>query len=195
MQGNPVEVVVNAKRKTFSRTVNPRRHRICTPCYHPERHQKLYGEDKLRSSPVKSTIYSFKAMLGPFRETSVSGCGEISLLKNDPGMRTIGTRTRILVNGNERYVIGTGTGSSPGRPNLSFFAELQGMDTDMMGGFVASAGPECFVSCAVLIPVLDDESLRALSALHEQIPLPFADGTDRTLLASTINGEVWNRTG
>lgn len=69
------------------------------------------------------------------------------------------------------------------------------MDPDIMGGFVASAGPECLVSCAVPIPVLDDESLRALSALHEQIPLPFADVTDRTLLASTIYGEVWNGTG
>lgn len=30
VEGNPVEIVVNAKRKTFSRTVNPRRNWICT---------------------------------------------------------------------------------------------------------------------------------------------------------------------
>jgi uncharacterized protein (DUF39 family) len=68
------------------------------------------------------------------------------------------------------------------------------MDADMMGGFVTSAGPECLVSCAVPLPVLDESSLQALSVLHEQIPLPVADVADRTPLSSTTYGEVWNGT-
>lgn len=194
VQGNPVEVVVNAERKTFSRTVTLEDMGFARLVTTRSAFKNYTAMINPRSSPVKSTIFSVTAMQGPFTEASVSGCGEINPLENDPGMRTIGPGTRILVNGSEGYVMGTGTRSSAGRPNLSFFADLKGMDPDMMGGFVTSAGPECLVSCAVPIPVLDDDSLRALSVLHEQIPLPVADVADRTPLAFTTYGEVWNGT-
>jgi putative methanogenesis marker 16 metalloprotein len=194
VSGNPVDVVVKAQQKTFNRRVTLGDlgfARLITTRSAFKNYTALVNP---RPCPVNSTIFSVTPMQGPFREASVSGCGEINPLENDPGMRTIGPGTHILVNGGEGYVMGNGTRSSPGRPNISFFADLKGMDPDMMGGFVTSAGPECLVSCAVPIPVLDNESLLALSVLHEQIPLPVGDVADRTLLASTTYGEVWNGT-
>ena len=194
VQGNPVEVLVKAKQKMFSRTVTLEDMgfaRLATTRSAFKNYTALVNP---RSRPVNRTIFSVMGMQGSFREASVSGCGEINPLENDPGMRTIGPGTHILVNGGEGYVMGTGTRSSAERPNISFFADLKGMDPDMMGGVVTSAGPECLVSCAVPIPVLDNDSIRALSVLHEQIPLPVADVADRTPLAFTTYGEVWNGT-
>lgn len=194
VQGNHVEVVVKAKRKIITRTVtlgDLGYARLATTRSAFKNYTALVNP---RHRPVNSTIFSVTGMPGPLCAASVSGCGEINPLENDPGMRTIGPGTHILVNGGEGYVMGTGTRSSAERPNLSVFADLRGMDPDMMGGFVTSAGPECLVSCSVPIPVLDELSLTALSVLHEQIPLPVADVADRSVLASTTYGEVWNGT-
>jgi putative methanogenesis marker 16 metalloprotein len=194
VQGNPVDVVVKAKRKMVTRTVTLGDlgcARLVTTRSAFKNYTALVNP---RHRPANSTIFSVTGMPGPLCAASVSGCGEINPLENDPGMRTIGPGTHILVNGGEGYVMGTGTRSSAERPNLSVFADLRGMVPDMMGGFVTSAGPECLVSCAVPIPVLDELSLTALSVLHEQIPLPVADVADRSLLASTTYGEVWNGT-
>ena len=194
VQGNPVDVVVKAKRKTFTRTITLGDigfARLATTRSAFKNYTALINP---RPRPVNATIFSVTGMPGPLRAASISGCGEINPLENDPGMRTIGPGMHILVNGGEGYVMGTGTRSSVERPNLSFFADLKGMDPDMMGGFVTSAGPECLVSCAVPIPVLDEYSLQALWVLHEQIPLVVADVADRTPLASTTYGEVWNGT-
>ena len=194
VEGNPVDVVVKAKRKTFNRTVTLGDigfARLATTRSAFKNYTALVNP---RHRPVNSTIFSVTAMQGPLSAASISGCGEINPLENDPRMRTIGPGTHILVNGGDGYVMGTGTRSSAEHPNLSFFADLTGMDPDMMGGFATSAGPECLVSCAVPIPVLDEHSLQALSVLHEQIPLPVADVADRTPLASTTYGEVWNGT-
>jgi len=194
VQGKPVQVAVEVKRKMFHRTVtlgDLEFARLVTTRSAFKNYSALVNP---RHRPVNSTIFSIAGMQGFLSEASVSGCGEINPLENDPGMRTIGPGTHILVNGGEGYVMGTGTRSSAERPNLSVFADLKGMDPDMMGGFVTSAGPECLVSCAVPIPVLDEQSVLALSVLHEQIPLPVADVSDRTLLAITTYGEVWNGT-
>ncbi|MCX6699882.1 MAG: methanogenesis marker 16 metalloprotein [Methanomicrobiales archaeon] len=194
VQGNPVDVVVKAEQKTFNASVTLEDlefARLITTRSAFKNYSALVNP---RSRPLNSTIFSVTPMQGRFTEASVSGCGEINPLENDPAMRVIGPGTHILVNGGEGYVMGTGTRSSAGRPNLSFFADLKGMDPDMMGGFITSAGPECLVSCAVPIPVLDNESLSALSVLHEQVPLPVADVADRTPLAVTTYGEVWNGT-
>jgi len=194
VEGNPVDVVVKAKRKTFNRTVtlgDIEFARLATTRSAFKNYTALVNS---RHRLVNSTIFSVTAMQGPLIAASISGCGEINPLENDPCMRTIGPGTHILVNGADGYVMGTGTRSSAERPNLSFFADLKGMEPGMLGGFVTSAGPECLVSCAVPIPVLDKESLRALSVLNEQIPLPVADVADRTPLASTTYGEVWNGT-
>jgi putative methanogenesis marker 16 metalloprotein len=194
VEGNPVDVVVKAKRKTFNRTVtlgDIEFARLATTRSAFKNYTALVNS---RHRLVNSTIFSVTAMQGPLIAASISGCGEINPLENDPCMRTIGPGTHILVNGADGYVMGTGTRSSAERPNLSFFADLKGMEPGMLGGCVTSAGPECLVSCAVPIPVLDKESLRALSVLNEQIPLPVADVADRTPLASTTYGEVWNGT-
>ncbi|MDO9324367.1 MAG: homocysteine biosynthesis protein, partial [Methanoregula sp.] len=57
------------------------------------------------------TIFSAKGLTGPCTEVSVSGCGDINPLQNDPGFRVIGPGTRILLNGGTGYVMGTGTRS------------------------------------------------------------------------------------
>jgi putative methanogenesis marker 16 metalloprotein len=194
VQGNPVDVVVKSKRKTFACSITLGDigfARLATTRSAFKNYTALVNP---RPGPVNSTIFSVTGMRGPLHAASISGCGEVNPLENDPGMRTIGPGTHILVNGGEGYVMGTGTRSSVERPNLSFFADLNGMDPDMMGGFITSAGPECLVSCAVPIPILDDHSLEALCVLHEQIPLVVADVVDRTPLASTTYGEVWNGT-
>lgn len=194
VQGHAVDVVVTAKRKKVTRTVTLGDIGFARLITTRSTFKNYVAFVNPRSHVVKSTIFSVTGMPGPFRVASISGCGEINPLENDPSLRTIGPGTHLLVNGGDGYVMGTGTRSSAERPNISFFADLKGMDPDMMGGFVTSAGPECLVSCAVPIPVLDEHSLHALSVLHEQIPLLVADVVDRTLLASTTYGEVWNDT-
>ncbi len=59
-----------------------------------------------------STIFSVTGLTGPFTETSVSGCGEINPLQNDPSHRTIGVGTRVLLNGAPGYIMGKGTRSA-----------------------------------------------------------------------------------
>jgi putative methanogenesis marker 16 metalloprotein len=194
VSGEPVDVVVKAQKKTFIRTVTLEDLGFARMITTRSAFKNYVALVNPRPRPVKSTIFSVTPLQGSFKEASVSGCGEINPLENDPGLRTIRPGTHILVNGGDGYVMGSGTRSSPERPNISFFADLKGMDPSMMGGFVTSAGPECLVSCAVPVPVLDEESLLALSVLHEQIPLPVGDIADRTPLASTNYGEVWNRT-
>jgi putative methanogenesis marker 16 metalloprotein len=144
---------------------------------------------------VIHTIFSVTGLSGPCTEATFSGCGEINPLQNDPSLRTIGPGTRILVNGGIGYVMGTGTRSTPGRPNLSVYADMAGMVPELMGGFVTSAGPECLASFAVPVPVLDDRSVADLSILNEHIPLPVTSIADRTtVLGMGTYGGVWNET-
>ncbi|NMC88988.1 MAG: methanogenesis marker 16 metalloprotein, partial [Methanomicrobiales archaeon] len=55
------------------------------------------------------TIFSIEGLQGPFREVSVSGCGEINPLQNDPMGLAIGAGTPILLNGSPGIVTGEGT--------------------------------------------------------------------------------------
>ncbi|HIE32076.1 MAG TPA: methanogenesis marker 16 metalloprotein [Methanosarcinales archaeon] len=137
------------------------------------------------------TIFSVNGMKGPYREISVSGCGELNPLENDPMLKTIGVGTRVLVNGAIGYVIGEGTRSSKERPNLSVVADMYGMDPIFMGGFVTSCGPECITSIAVPIPVTDEEVISNLSILDEDIKLPIADIMDRVPFAESNYASVW----
>ena len=119
-----------------------------------------------------STIFSVTGLTGPFTETSVSGCGEINPLQNDPSHRIIGIGTRVLLNGATGYIMGKGTRSSPDKPNASAFADMKAMDPDMMGGMKTFHGPECLTSLAVAIPVLDEEIMVGLKILECDIPFP-----------------------
>jgi putative methanogenesis marker 16 metalloprotein len=88
-----------------------------------------------------STIFHAIPFPPAMSGASFSGCGSLNPLKNDPLLETIGVGSRVLINGAEGFVIGTGTRSTPERPNLAGFADMHQMIPEFMGGFVTSAGP------------------------------------------------------
>jgi putative methanogenesis marker 16 metalloprotein len=147
-----------------------------------------------RSPDPVQTIFSVTGLAGACTEVSVSGCGEINPLENDPERRFIGTGTRVLLNGGTGYVIGEGTRSSQEKPNLSVYGNMKGMDPLMMGGFITSAGPECLTSLAVPIPVLDQAALDQLLVLDAQVNLPIAGINDRTGCVASWYSEIWQGT-
>ncbi|TAJ45591.1 methanogenesis marker 16 metalloprotein [Methanofollis fontis] len=147
-----------------------------------------------RSEGSVRTIFSATGLSGPLREASVSGCGEINPLQNDPALRTIRPGSGVLANGAPGYVMGEGTRSTTERPNIAVFADIRGMDPCTCGGFVTAAGPECITSVAAAIPVLDDASIAVLSVLDADIPLPVVDIADRTPFAAADYGQVWGGT-
>ncbi len=122
---------------------------------------------------------------------SVSGCGHLNPVQNDPFLETIGVGTRILLNGAEGFVLGTGTRSSPERPNLSGFADMRNMDPEYMGGFVTSCGPECVASWAVPIPVTSERVLEGIAVPDRSIPLPVMDVVSRREIGRATYGDVW----
>lgn len=140
------------------------------------------------------TIFSAAGMRGPCVEASVSGCGEINPIENDPSLRFIRAGVRVLVNGAPGFVMGEGTRSTPEKPNIMAFADIREMNPRYCGGFVTSAGPECITSIAAAIPVLDAAGLSALSVLDEAIALPVADISDRRPFAAATYGDVWQGT-
>jgi putative methanogenesis marker 16 metalloprotein len=122
-----------------------------------------------------------------------SGCGHFNPIQNDPQLRSIGIGTRLLFNGMEGFVTGSGTRSSPESPNLMTVAEMKGMDPALMGGFQTAEGPECIASYAVAIPVLDDSVLGQVMTMDDRIPLSVVDVRDRSKLAETNYGEAWGQ--
>ncbi|QSZ67345.1 methanogenesis marker 16 metalloprotein [Methanofollis aquaemaris] len=146
------------------------------------------------SAAPEETIFSVTGLKGSCAEASVSGCGEISPVENDPALRVLGPGARVLLNGAPGLVMGEGTRSTPEKPNLSVFAEMKGMDPCTCGGFVTAAGPECITSIAAPIPVLDQGSIDALSVLDDEVALPVADIKDRRPFTRTTYAEVWRGT-
>ena len=148
----------------------------------------------LNTKPTRvTTIFSVTGLEGPCREVSVSGCGEINPLANDPARFAIRDGTPVLLNGSAGLVTGEGTRSTPSRPNLTVIADMAGMEPRYMGGFKTSAGPECITSLGVAIPVLDDRQVAALRILDEDIPLPVADINTRTVLGEGTYADVWQQ--
>jgi putative methanogenesis marker 16 metalloprotein len=121
-----------------------------------------------------------------------SGCGQINPVKNDPLLESIGIGTRVLLNGAEGFVTGTGTRSSSHRPNLSGFGDMHLMNPEYMGGFRTSAGPECICSWAVPIPVTTSKILKEIARLDRDISLPIMDVISRMPLGSADYGDVWD---
>jgi putative methanogenesis marker 16 metalloprotein len=140
------------------------------------------------------TIFSVNELTGPYSEVTVSGCGDINPLQNDPGLNVIGIGTRILLNGGIGYIMGSGTRSTVEKPNIAAFADMRSMVPEMMGGFVTSLGPECDTSIAIPIPVLDDVILKNLLIANDRIPLPIADVRDRIPFATASYADVWDGT-
>ena len=126
-----------------------------------------------------NTIFHARGFEPHCQGATFSGCGEINPVKNDPLLETIGLGTRILLNGAEGFVLGTGTRSSSERPNLSGFADMHKMLPEYMGGFVTSAGPECICSWAVPIPVTSKTILHEIARQDKDITLPVMDVNTR----------------
>ncbi len=142
---------------------------------------------------VKS-IFSVMGLEGPYKEISVSGCGEINPIENDPDLDAIGVGSKILLNGGIGYVVGEGTRSEPENPNLSVIADMKNMEPQFMGGFKTSEGPECITSLAVPIPVLDEEIFSNLKILDRGVNLPLADIHDRVPFSEGSYAPVWQGT-
>jgi uncharacterized protein (DUF39 family) len=70
-------------------------------------------------------------------------------------------------------------------------AEMKGMDPTLMGGFQTAEGPECIVSYAMPIPILDEMTLKNVTTMDNQIPLSVVDIRDRSKLAETDYGQAW----
>jgi putative methanogenesis marker 16 metalloprotein len=164
-------------------------------------HARLYGSRhafknyaafvNAGSSPV-STIFHARPFPPCFKEATVSGCGRVSPLKNDPSLETIGIGSRVLINGAEGYVLGAGTRSSRERPNLSGFADMHKMQAEYMGGFATAAGPECVCSWAVAIPLVSERILEEVARPDGQIDLPVNDVTSRQTIGRSDYGDVWD---
>jgi putative methanogenesis marker 16 metalloprotein len=144
-------------------------------------------------SPEK-TIFSVMPLSGGCTEATVSGCGEISPLENDPYLRFLAPGMPVLVNGGPGFVIGTGTRTSRERPNIAVHGDLAAMDPEFCGGFVTSAGPECITSIATAIPVLDEAVLASLRVHDRDIPLPVMDISDRQQVGCSSYDRVWQGT-
>ena len=124
----------------------------------------------------------------------MSGCGQLNPIKNDPKLETIGIGTRILMNGAEGFVIGTGTRSMASRPNLLGLADMHQMSPEYMGGFVTSAGPECIGSWAVPVPVLNESVLENILLQDRDIALTIMDVNIRQKIGKTTYEDVWGST-
>ncbi len=146
-----------------------------------------------RESTV-STIFSALGLRGPYQEVTISGCGELNPIENDPHLKTIGVGTRVLLNGSIGYVTGRGTRSTPERPNLALCGDLKTMRPDSMGGFITSHSPDTMISVAIPIPVINEESLENLTVLDEQIELPIVDIHDRLPVGTATYADVWQKT-
>lgn len=138
-----------------------------------------------------NTIFHSRSFAPRCKEATFSGCGQINPLKNDPLLESIGVGTRILMNGAEGFILGTGTRSSRERPNLSAFADMHRMDAELMGGFVTSAGPECICSLAVPVAVISEGILAEIARPDRGIALPVNDVTSRTIIGEADYGDVW----
>ncbi|WP_340819308.1 methanogenesis marker 16 metalloprotein [Methanolobus sp. WCC4] len=145
------------------------------------------------AEPV-DTIFHAVSFDPDMEEATLSGSGEINPIQNDPNMETIGIGTRMLMNGAEGFVIGDGTRSSPGKPNLAGFADMHDMDPALMGGFKTSAGPECIASWAIAIPVTSQSILDAVLKTDGDIPMVVNDIDKRTMISSSTYADAWKDT-
>lgn len=147
-----------------------------------------------RSSDPVHTIFSVLPLAGNSEQVTVSGCGEMNPLENDPTLRHLNAGQSILLNGGQGYVIGQGTRSSQTRPNIAVHGEMKTMDPDFCGGFLTSAGPECITSIGTAIPLIDDSTINALLIRDADIVLPIMDISDRQQVGESTYDRVWSGT-
>jgi len=155
---------------------------------------KNYSAIINRSSEPVQTIFSALPLSGNATQATVSGCGEINPVENDPSLRFLGPGDPVILNGAGGRIIGTGTRSSVERPNLSVHADMQGMDARFCGGFHTAAGPECITSIGTAVPVSDQDVLTRLAIRDADIALPVMDIIDRQPVGTSSYSRVWTGT-
>lgn len=154
---------------------------------------KNYNSFTNPSDEIVSSIFHAIDMEGPFKGLSVSGCGQLNPLQNDPVMKTICSGAKVLLNKSEGIVIGHGTRSSDEKPNMMITADMKQMDSHYLGGFKTGAGPEVFDSVAAAIPILDEDILEQTLVQNQDIKLPVTDIRGRhKILGFTDYGAVWD---
>ncbi|KAF1078786.1 methanogenesis marker 16 metalloprotein [Methanogenium sp. MK-MG] len=193
VDGKEVDVVAEAGGKTFENTIyieDLPAARIFTTrsCF------RNYTAFVNRGSDPARTIFSVLPLEGHMSAATVSGCGEINPVENDPALGHIRPGTPLLLNGAIGMVMGEGTRSTPERRNIAACAELSAMDGDCMGGFVTAHGPECLTSVAIPLPVLSADDIIRLSVTDDQISLPVADINDRVPFSAASYADVWQQT-
>ena len=143
---------------------------------------------------VDKTIFHARKFKGNSKELTISGCGEINPLKNDPELEYIGVGTRILVNGAIGIVLGGGTRATPEMPNLSTMADMHEMNPRYLGGFKTSMGAEVIQSLAIPIPILDEKMLAPILQIDSKTKLKIGDVHDRVPIFSSNYDNVWTNT-
>ncbi len=142
------------------------------------------------SSPI-NTIFHASSFEPNMETATLSGCGQINPVKNDPDLQTIGIGTKVIINSGEGFVIGSGTRSSPEKANLVGVADMHNMRSQLMGGFSTSSGPECIVSWAVPIPVVNGSVLDSIKELDKDTPMPVMDVDKRVPVSTGSYAEAW----
>ena len=193
VDGKDVDVIAEAGGKTFENTIfidDLSSARIFTTrsCF------RNYTAFVNRGPDPIETIFSVLNLEGNMRAATVSGCGEINPVENDPSLIHIRPGTPVLLNGARGMVMGEGTRSTPERRNIAVCADLSAMDGEYMGGFMTGQGPECLTSVGIALPVLTADDITRLSVIDEQIALPVVDVTDRTPFTTASYGDVWQGT-
>jgi putative methanogenesis marker 16 metalloprotein len=140
---------------------------------------------------VNKSIFTVIPMQPGEKEISFCGCGVVNPLENDPEFDVLGIGSPVLVNGSIGYIIGSGTRSSPSRPNLMTIASLFDMKPKYMGGFVTSNGPEVICSIAAAIPIINERVFNHLKMLDQNVPLNICDIVGRKVLETQDYGQVW----
>ena len=121
------------------------------------------------------TIFHALPFEGEFSEMTFCGCGELNPIENDPKLETIGIGTRVLLNGAEGFVTGSGTRSSPDNPNLAGFADMHDMQTRIYGRFCnfCRSGDHQHLGCPYPDPAREG-MLENILKLDREIPFKLA---------------------
>ncbi len=139
-----------------------------------------------------SSIFTVTGMEPNEKEITICGCGVVNPLENDPHFEALGIGSPLLMNGSLGFLIGTGTRSSPQRPNLMTIAPIHDMKPEYMGGFVTNYGPEVITSIGTAIPILTEKTFENLKILEENCPLNIVDIVGRRVLKTIDYSKVWN---
>lgn len=192
VRGDNIEVVVFSEGVEYRRTVTLKDLPTAKIVLIRGAFRNYTGFVNPSKNNVKTIFSGPHGLQGDFAAASVSGCGEINPIQNDPDLRFLKSGYPVMINGSCGIIMGTGTRSTSKKPNLFACADMKGMDHTMMGGFITSEGAECLTSVGVVIPVIDGTSIKDLSVRDADVDLPVADVRDRIPRDSDNYGSVWN---